>query len=111
VREWYRVSKLQLPAGETRIREKSRSKTIDPPLFKVLMHNDDYTTMEFVVHILQSIFRKSGAEANQIMLNIHFKGIGMCGTYPFEIAETKVSRVHALARESGYPLRCSLEEA
>ncbi len=105
------MSKLQLPAGETRVREKSRSRAVQPPLFKVLMHNDDYTTMEFVVHVLQSVFHKPSVEANQIMLNIHFKGVGMCGTYPFEVAETKVSRVHALARESGYPLRCSLEEA
>ncbi len=105
------MSKLQLPAGETRVRERSRSQTVQPPLFKVLMHNDDYTTMEFVVHMLERVFHKPSVEANQIMLNIHFKGVGMCGTYPFEIAETKVSRVHALARESGYPLRCSLEEA
>lgn len=105
------MSKQQLPAGETRVREKSRSQTLQPPLFRVLMHNDDYTTMEFVVHVLEHVFRKSTVEANQIMINIHIKGIGMCGTYPFEIAETKVARVHSLAREAGYPLRCSLEEA
>lgn len=74
------------------------------------MHNDDYTTMEFVVQVLESVFHKAPAEANQVMLNIHFKGVGMCGTYPLEIAETKVARVHALARNEGFPLQCSLEE-
>lgn len=101
----------QSPSGETRVAEKSRSRTAPPPLFKVLMHNDDYTAMEFVVQVLEAIFRKSPVEANRIMLNIHYRGMGECGTYPFEIAETKVARVHALAREEGFPLRCSLEEA
>lgn len=105
------MSKQNLPAGETRVREKSHAQTVHPSLYKVLMHNDDYTTMEFVVHVLEAVFHKSTVEANRIMLNIHVKGVGMCGTYPFEIAETKVSRVHALARDAGYPLRCSLEEA
>jgi ATP-dependent Clp protease adaptor protein ClpS len=101
----------QLPAGQTRASEESRSKTAEPILFKVLMHNDDYTTMEFVVQMLETVFHKPVTEAQQIMLNIHFRGVGMCGTFPFEIAETKVARVHHLARESGFPLRCSLEEA
>lgn len=102
------MSKQQLPSGETRVKSRSRSGT--PPVFKVLMHNDDYTTMEFVVEILETVFRKSPTEATRIMLNIHVKGVGMCGTYPWEIAETKVAKVHSLAREAGYPLRCSLEE-
>jgi ATP-dependent Clp protease adaptor protein ClpS len=104
------VSK-QVPAGQTRVSEQSRSKTVEPVLYKVLMHNDDYTSMEFVVQMLETVFRKPATEAQRIMLNIHFRGVGMCGTYPFEIAETKIARVHHLARESGYPLRCSLEEA
>ena len=103
------MSKQQLPSGETRVSSRSRTRT--PPLFKVLMHNDDYTTMEFVVQVLETVFHKSTTEANRIMLNIHVRGVGMCGTYPFEIAETKIARVHHLARESGFPLRCSLEEA
>lgn len=103
------MSKEQ-PKGESRVAEKSRTRPASPPMFKVLMHNDDYTTMEFVVQVLETVFRKSPAEANQIMLNIHFKGIGMCGAYPFQIAETKVARVHSLAREEGFPLRCSFEE-
>ncbi len=101
----------QLPSGETRVEEKSRSKSASPPLYRVLMHNDDYTTMEFVVHVLQAVFRKPPAEASQIMLNIHLKGVGMCGVFPHEIAETKVDKVHAMARTEGFPLRCSLEEA
>ena len=88
---------------------KGQAKSGDPARFRVLMHNDDYTTMEFVVQVLQEVFHKSATEANQVMLNIHFKGTGICGLYPFDIAETKVSRVHVVAREAGFPLRCSLE--
>ncbi|PLX80992.1 MAG: ATP-dependent Clp protease adaptor ClpS [Desulfuromonas sp.] len=93
---------------ETRV--ESRKQTALPPMFRILMHNDDYTTMEFVVSVLESIFHLPPTEANQIMLNIHMKGVGVCGTYPFDIAETKVHRVHAQARKEGFPLKCSLEE-
>jgi ATP-dependent Clp protease adaptor protein ClpS len=95
----------------TQTDEKSRVRQAKPPLFKVLMHNDDYTTMEFVVKVLETVFRRSAVEANRIMLNVHMQGVGVCGTYPFEVAETKVVRVHSLAREEGFPLKCSLEEA
>ncbi len=81
-----------------------------PRLYKVLLHNDDYTTMEFVVFVLQSIFHRSEAEAVQVMLHVHRKGIGVAGVYTYEIAETKVAQVHALARQNEYPLRASLEE-
>lgn len=101
----------QVPSGDVRVAEKSRSRTENPPLFKVLMHNDDYTTMEFVIQVLEGVFRKPPPEATRIMLNIHVKGVGMCGVFPFEIAETKIGQVHALARKEGYPLKCSLEEA
>lgn len=87
------------------------AKTAHPLHYKVLMHNDDYTTMEFVVEMLQSVFRKDAVEANHIMLQIHMRGIGVCGVYPFEIAETKVHTVHKFARAAGFPLRCSLESA
>lgn len=97
------------PGGQTRVVEKAAAETGLPPLYRVLMHNDDYTTMEFVVRVLEKVFRKSPAEADQIMLNIHFKGVGVCGVYPREVAETKVGKVHSLARGEGYPLRCSLE--
>lgn len=96
-------------SGQTRPAAGKQAQTRQPPLFKVLMHNDDYTTMEFVVEILQVVFRKPPTEAGRIMLHIHFKGVGMCGVYPYEVAETKVARVHALAREKGYPLRCTLD--
>jgi len=90
--------------------EKTRQETKEPALFKVILHNDDYTTMEFVVQVLESIFLKSPAEAFRIMMQVHTQGRGMCGIYPFDIAETKVGAVHDLARERGFPLRASLEE-
>ncbi len=99
------------PADQTGVVSKTRTKIANPPLFKVLMHNDDYTTMEFVVQTLETVFRKTAAEANRIMLNIHYKGLGVCGVYPYEIAETKVAKVHSLAKEAGHPLKCSMEEA
>ena len=97
-------------SNQTRPDVESRPQTRQPPMYKVLMHNDDYTTMEFVVETLVEIFHKSPTEANRIMLHIHFKGLGTCGVYPYEVAETKVSKVHALAGSRGYPLRCSLDE-
>lgn len=80
-----------------------------PNLFKVFMLNDDYTTMDFVIDILQSVFYKESDEATVLMLQIHQKGMALCGVYPFEIAETKVARVHERARAAGFPLRCTLE--
>ncbi|BAH75864.1 ATP-dependent Clp protease adaptor protein ClpS [Solidesulfovibrio magneticus RS-1] len=82
----------------------------EPRQFKVMLHNDDYTTMEFVVLVLVSVFRKNENEATQIMLNVHNTGVGVCGIYTAEVAELKVSLVHRLAKENGYPLRCSMEE-
>ncbi|MGW8313378.1 MAG: ATP-dependent Clp protease adaptor ClpS [Desulfuromonadales bacterium] len=98
------------PDNQVRSNAKRQTGTRRPPMFTVLMHNDDYTTMEFVVEALISVFRKSPTEANRIMLHIHFKGSGVCGTYPYEVAETRVARVHSLARKEGFPLRCSLEK-
>ncbi|MCE5334056.1 MAG: ATP-dependent Clp protease adapter ClpS [Desulfobacteraceae bacterium] len=82
-----------------------------PPMFKVLLHNDDYTTMEFVVEVVQKVFHKTVAEATRIMLLVHKTGSGVCGVFTEDIAETKVEIVHHLARKSGFPLRCSMEEA
>jgi ATP-dependent Clp protease adaptor protein ClpS len=82
-----------------------------PPLYRVLLHNDDYTTMEFVVHVLESVFHRAHADATQIMLHIHRNGIGVAGVYTYEIAETKVAVVEALARRHEYPLKCTMEEA
>ncbi len=81
-----------------------------PSLFKVLLHNDDYTTREFVVQILEYVFNKDNTEAVQIMLYVHRKGIGVAGVYPYEVAETKVKTVEGLARQYEYPLKCSIEE-
>ena len=81
------------------------------PPFRVLMHNDDYTTMDFVVAVLERVFFKSASEATAVMLNIHRSGVGVCGEYPEQIAESKVSAVHRMARERGFPLRCSVEPA
>lgn len=83
----------------------------EPRLFKVLLHNDNYTTMEFVVEVLETVFHKSPAEATQIMMNVHRKGLGICGIYPYDVAETKVVQVHVLAKQKQFPLKCSMEEA
>lgn len=88
----------------------TRDQTRQPPLYRVLLHNDDYTTMEFVVEVLMFVFSKSPETAAKIMLNVHQKGVGICGLYPYEVAETKIDTVHNLARESGFPLRCSMEQ-
>jgi ATP-dependent Clp protease adaptor protein ClpS len=84
--------------------------TREPPLFKVLLHNDDYTTMEFVVSILVNIFQKSGHEATTIMLNVHNEGVGIAGVFTREICETKIAVVHELAKKNGFPLRCTMEK-
>jgi len=83
----------------------------EPAMYKVLLHNDDYTTMEFVVEILQKVFHKSPTEATRIMLLVHKSGTGVCGLFSAEVAETKVELVHHLARKNGFPLQCSMEEA
>lgn len=101
----------KLTDEQTGVAPRVRVRVKEPPLFKVIMHNDDYTTMEFVVNMLETVFHKSPVEANQIMLNIHYKGLGVCGFYPHDIAVTKVTKVHTLAREKGHPLRCSMEQA
>ena len=81
----------------------------EPPMYKVLLYNDDYTTMDFVVRILEDIFHKSSSEATRIMLNVHYNGFGICGYYTGEIAETKVRAVHMSAKEAGFPLKASIE--
>ena len=82
----------------------------EPPQYKVVLHNDDYTTMEFVVYVLKSVFFKSEEQAVNIMLSVHQNGSGVCGIYTLEIAETKVARVHQMAKDEGYPLKCTMEE-
>ena len=82
----------------------------EPSMYKVLLHNDDYTSMEFVVEILVSVFNKSIEDATMTMLKVHKEGIGICGVYTYEIAETKVDTVHTLAREREFPLKCTMEK-
>lgn len=89
----------------------SQEKVEEPPLFKVLLHNDDFTTMEFVVWILESIFNMAEEQALQVMLNVHLRGIGVAGIYTYEIAETKVEKTTAVAREHEYPLLVTMEPA
>lgn len=88
----------------------SKEKVEEPPLFKVLLHNDDFTTMEFVVWILESVFNMAEEQAIQVMLNVHLRGIGVAGIYTYEIAETKVEKTTALAREHEYPLLVTMEQ-
>ena len=94
----------ELPVAE------SEEKTEEPPLFRVLLHNDDYTTMDFVVHVLQTIFNMAEDQAIQVMLNVHVKGIGIAGVYTYEVAEMKVAKTTALAREQEFPLLVTIEQ-
>ena len=104
------MARSQSSSGvETLSKEKQRLK--HPKQYKVILLNDDYTTMEFVIAVLESVFKKTPAEAMQIMLNVHKRGQGVAGIYPKEIAETKILLVHERAKEANYPLRCSMEEA
>jgi ATP-dependent Clp protease adaptor protein ClpS len=82
----------------------------EPPMYKVLLHNDDYTSMEFVVEILLSVFNKSIEDAIMIMLKVHKEGTGICGVYTYEVAETKVDTVNTLARGKEFPLKCTMEK-
>ena len=95
---------------ETGTITKTRPKTKRPSLYRVLLLNDDYTPMEFVVLVLQDVFNKSREEAMQIMLHVHQKGVGECGVYPYEVAETKVTRVMDTARKNQHPLQCVMEK-
>jgi len=82
-----------------------------PPLYRVLLHNDDFTTMEFVVFILQTVFNRPPSEAFQLMMHVHLRGVGVAGIYTYEVAEVKVTQVMSLARAHEYPLQCTMEEA
>jgi ATP-dependent Clp protease adaptor protein ClpS len=89
---------------------KAKPKTKKPAMYKVLMLNDDYTPMEFVVHILERFFSKNRQEATRIMLHVHRRGVGVCGVYTYEVAETKVTQVMDFARQHQHPLQCTLEK-
>jgi len=90
--------------------DEAEDKVRQPPMYRVFLLNDDYTTMVFVVEILIHIFGKSQSGAEQIMMKVHREGAGLCGVYPYEIAETKVDAVHHLARENSFPLKCIMEK-
>lgn len=96
--------------GRTGLVTKTKPETKKPSLYKVLLLNDDYTPMEFVVHILERFFNKSREEATRIMLHVHQKGVGMCGVYTYEVAETKVTQVMDFSRQHGHPLQCTMEK-
>lgn len=83
----------------------------EPKMYRVILHNDDYTTMDFVIEVLMSIFNKPVLDATRIMLDVHKKGKGICGVYTYDLAVTRVARVHQLAHKREFPLKCSLEEA
>jgi ATP-dependent Clp protease adaptor protein ClpS len=96
--------------GNSGVALQTRTRTRRPSMYKVLMLNDDYTPMEFVVHVLERFFAKSREEATQIMLQVHRRGVGVCGVFTYEVAETKVNQVTELARRNQHPLRCTLEK-
>ena len=97
------------PGVEESVDSETGIEVEEPPMYKVMLLNDDYTTMEFVVEVLVYVFQKSAEEATRIMLNVHRVGVGVCGLYPYEVAETKVNTVESLARENGFPLKCIME--
>lgn len=113
--DWVLGKRTRMSRRETDLEHglvtETKKKLKKPPLYKVLLHNDDYTTKEFVVQVLQYVFHKEQTEAVQIMLHVHKKGIGVAGVYTYEVAETKVAVVESLARQHEYPLKCTMEEA
>ena len=98
------------PHTDHGVLEETRQKTRKPTLYKVILLNDDYTTMEFVLRILETVFHKTPAAAHRIMMQVHTEGNGVCGAYSHEVAETKVATVQDLARRDGFPLQATLEE-
>ena len=97
------------PEMDDEVASETEEEVTEPPLYRVLLHNDNYTTMEFVVEVLIFVFNKSAEQAARIMLNVHHNGIGICGIFPFDIAESKVDTVQTLARDRGFPLKCTME--
>ena len=98
------------PKADHGVLEETRDKTRKPTLYKVILLNDDYTTMEFVMQVLEEVFHKNPAEAYRIMMQVHTQGHGICGAYSYEVAETKVATTQDLARRDGFPLQATLEE-
>lgn len=111
---WPKMSDIEKRNGgegpATGVIVKAKPKTKKPSMYKVLMLNDDYTPMEFVVHILERFFSKNREEATRIMLHVHRRGVGICGVYTYEVAESKVTQVMDFARQHQHPLQCTLEK-
>lgn len=97
------------PGAEEKFRVQTRPRVQEPRMYRVLILNDHYTTMDFVVEVLVGIFNKSASEATKLMLDVHKKGAGMCGVYTYDVASSKIDKVHTLARERQFPLKCSCE--
>src|SRR5919199_1106335 len=102
------MAKEDLQTGGLTVTE-SRTRLKKPPLYKVLLHNDDFTTMEFVVYVLQKVFQRNETDAFRIMLQVHTQGVGVAGVYTYEVAEMKAAQVASLAQSSEYPLLCTVE--
>jgi ATP-dependent Clp protease adaptor protein ClpS len=99
------------PRLEGELLEEVEKELKEPDMYKVVLHNDDYTTQEFVVVVLQTVFQKPAIEATKIMMDVHKKGRGVVGVYTWDIAQTKVAQVHRLAKEQEFPLKCTIEAA
>jgi ATP-dependent Clp protease adaptor protein ClpS len=104
-----RANEMDLDA-DVNVAVRTRPRTRKPSMYKVLMLNDDYTPMEFVVHVLERFFQKTREEATDIMLNVHRRGVGVCGVFTYEVAESKVTQVMDLARQNQHPLQCTIEK-
>jgi ATP-dependent Clp protease adaptor protein ClpS len=100
-----------MPQSGEAVKERVQIEKREPPLYKVVLLNDDYTTMDFVMRVLESVFQKSPAEAYQIMMHVHVNGRGIAGIYPWEVAETKAGAVISLAKDAGFPLKAVTEDA
>ena len=98
------------PGSGTQVIARPKTQTRKPSMYRVLLLNDDYTPMEFVVLVLERFFNKGREDATRIMLHVHHKGVGLCGVYTFEVAETKVTQVMDFARQNQHPLRCTMEK-
>ncbi len=105
------MSEREIQHGQDLVVEEARPKTKRPPLYQVVLLNDDYTPMEFVVDVLEQIFSLDRTNATRVMLEVHTRGKGVCGVYTYEIAETKVAQVTTYARQHQHPLLCTMEEA
>lgn len=97
--------------ADGRLKTKPKRKVASPPMYQVVLHNDNYTTMEFVVEVLKTVFHKSPVESHAIMMSVHKKGRGIVGLYSYDIAATKVEQTRAMAKRHGFPLKCTMEEA